>query len=52
MPDEICEYCGKSYCLVKFNGDWYCLGWCLDEAKYAAMINEREAELEDRELWK
>ena len=49
---EMCGYCGKTDNLVEFDEEMYCHGFCLDEAKRSAEINERDKVLEERRLWK
>jgi len=49
---EMCGYCGKTDNLVEFDEEMYCYGFCLDEAKRSAEINERDKVLEERRLWK
>lgn len=50
MPIPMCEYCGKTENLVEFDGEMYCYGWCLDEAKRSYEINESDKIKEDIEL--
>ena len=52
MLNDHCQYCGKSADLVEFNEELYCKGWCVEQAREAAKINEADDVKEDEKLWK
>jgi len=57
VKTEICEYCGKErpepdMIYVDVFDAYFCGQSCLDNYQLDDEINTRDAELEDRKLWK